>query len=64
MKDIKFYEVQDVKDRVMGIYSPELDFVLDVGCNAFNMAQINARHHGGKIFEVNSEGERELVWPK
>jgi len=64
MKDIKFYEVLSQKGDWRGIYSPQLDSALNVGCDAFNMAKINARHHGGSVYEVDSEGQRELVWPK
>lgn len=64
MKDIQFYEVLSQKGEWRGNYSPLLDWKISVGTDAFTMAKINARHHGGKVFEVDSEGKRELAWPK
>lgn len=63
MSKIKFYEVLDAKSKWMGSYSPELDKKINVGMDAFTMAKINAKYHGGQVFQVNSEEERILVWP-
>lgn len=64
MNNINFYEVIDRKGRWMGSYSPQLDSTLNIGIGAFQMAQINAKYHGGEVHQVTFDGERELVWPK
>lgn len=64
MNNINFYEVLDSKERFMGIYSTKFDSEIQLGIGALQMAQINAKHHGGQIFAVTFDGERELVWPK
>ncbi|MDB4314455.1 hypothetical protein N9955_00340 [bacterium] len=64
MNNINFYEVVDKKDRWVGSYSTQFDTSIQVGQNSLQMAKTNAVRSSGKIFSVDFEGKRELVWPK
>lgn len=64
MNKINYYEVLDQRERFMGIYSTKFDSEISLGISALGMAQINARQSGGKVYSVNFDEERELVWPK
>lgn len=59
MKETAFYEVISEKGTWMGSYSPLCEKSNQP--SALDMARINHRQSGGKIFRVFSDGEREEV---
>jgi hypothetical protein len=64
MNNINFYEVINSKGKWMGSYSKQFDFQINVGASALAMAQMNAKRNEGKIYAVDFDGNRELVYPK
>lgn len=62
MKKIVFYEVLTDKDAWRGSYSIELNSMKNRQ-SALEQAIYNAKTHGGNVFAVDVNGEREKIYP-